>query len=82
MPETVSNPTSPGPFDRSDVTTSRIASPISRMVVGGGGEPSGVTRRPDTRTEATGRRLIDRSARSSPESSVISVAAPAVDAAG
>ena len=52
------------------------------MVVGGGADPSGVTRRPETRTAGTGRSAIVTSVRSSPASSVIGVAAPAVAAAG
>ena len=51
---------------RADVMTSVIASPTSRMVVGGGADPSGVTRRPETRTAGTGRSAIVTSVRSSP----------------
>ena len=64
------------------VTTSVIAMPVSRMVVGGGAEPSGVTRRPETRTAGTGRSAIATSVRSSPAPTVIGVAAPAVAADG
>jgi len=55
MPETVSNPTWSGPLTRPIVTTSVIAAPASRIVVGGGADPSGVTRRPDRRRAGTGR---------------------------
>ena len=69
------------PPTRPVVTTSVIAAPISRMVVGGGADPSGVTSRPDTRTAGTGRSEIVMSVRSSPASSAICVAAPGVAAA-
>ncbi len=82
MPVTVSKPTWSGPVTRPLVMTSVIAAPTSRMVVGGGADPSGATRRPDTRTAGTGRTVIVTSVRSSPPPTAIGVAAPAVAAAG
>src|SRR5262245_58438645 len=82
MPVTVSSPTYSGPLTRPVVMTSVIAAPSSLMVVGGGTDPSGATRRPDTRTAGTGRIEIVMSVRSSPPSIAIGVAALAVAAAG
>ena len=82
MPVTVSKPTWSGPVTRPLVMTSVIAAPTSRMAVGGGADPSGATRRPETRTAGTGRTEIETSVRSSPASSAIGVAARAVAAAG
>ncbi len=81
-PVTVSRLTSFAPFGEPRVVTSVIASPTSRIIIGGGVDPSGVTRRPETRIAGPGRRLIVRSVRSSPAFTVTGVAAPAVDAAG
>ena len=81
-PVTVSNPTSANPFGAVTVPTPSIDSPLRRIVIGGGADPSGVTRRPDTRTAGTGRSVIATSLRSSPAPSVICVAAPADVAAG
>ena len=58
--------------------TSVIAAPASRIVVGGGADPSGVTSRPDTRSAGTGRNEIVMSVLSSPPAIAIGVAAPAV----
>src|SRR5436190_9974486 len=79
MPETVSKPP---PLEPIDVITPDIPSPTRRMVVNGGADPSGVTRRPDTRTAGTGRSAIVTSPRSSPAAIAICVAAAAVAAAG